>query len=296
MIVMKFGGASLSDADTMMKLVDIVDRYHKKHGVVVIASAMFGVTDQLFEIGELLKAKKLDDALAVLDDIEKKHFSALKKVMRKNDSRAKIELIKTFSHLENFIRNISKKRITKARIDFLVSFGERLSIRVFAEALEKAGLPSYPVDASNILATTHDFGNAIPLPRNQQKHLDEIIPPLIDSRIIPVVTGYIGYSEDGCTTTLGRGGSDLTATFLANFLNAESVYLWKDVPGFYDKDPKKNADAQLFHELTYDKAEKLAMNGAKVIYFKAIEPLRKKKIPLFVKSYLDTDARGTKVS
>ncbi|OGK14431.1 hypothetical protein A3H80_04795 [Candidatus Roizmanbacteria bacterium RIFCSPLOWO2_02_FULL_37_19] len=295
---MKFGGAAFANGNNILNIAKIVKDYKKRNrDIVIVASAMEGVTDKLFLIGELLKKKQLKKALNILHIIKKQHISALKIVSRKEEGiRIEIEMIKLFSQLENYVKNISMKDITPARIDFLVSFGERFVIRLVTEALERSGVPAYPIDASNILATTHNFGNAIPLPRIKQNYLDQILTPLVKRNIVPVVTGYIGYSGDGCTTTLGRGGSDLTATFLANFLDAQAIYLWKDVLGFYNDDPHKNKKATLFEKLSYDKAEKLAKNGAKVVYYKAILPVRKKRIPIYVRSYLKPQERGTTIS
>src|SRR3989344_1709535 len=250
MIIMKFGGAAFANGNNILNIAKIVKDYKKRNrDIVIVASAMEGVTDKLFLIGELLKKKQLKKALNILHIIKKQHISALKIVSRKEEGiRIEIEMIKLFSQLENYVKNISMKDITPARIDFLVSFGERF------------------------------------------------LTPLVKRNIVPVVTGYIGYSGDGCTTTLGRGGSDLTATFLANFLDAQAIYLWKDVLGFYNDDPHKNKKATLFEKLSYDKAEKLAKNGAKVVYYKAILPVRKKRIPIYVRSYLKPQERGTTIS
>ena len=150
------------------------------------------------------------------------------------------ELINLISRLKNFIKNVSNKKITRARIDYIVSFGERLSSPIVANALEMCGMTAYPIDASFIIATNSRFGNAVPLYKESQQYINQILFPLIKNNVIPVVTGYIGFTHGGCTTTLGRGGSDLTAAYLANLLSANALYLWKDVEGFYSEDPHKN--------------------------------------------------------
>ena len=195
-----------------------------------------------------------------------------------------------------FIKNVSQKKITPARVDFIVSFGERLSCSVVVDALEMNGVIAHSIDASYIVATNNNFNNAIPLYKKSQHHINEILVPLIKNNVIPVVTGYIGFTHDGCTTTLGRGGSDLSAAYLSNLLGAEALYLWKDVSGFYDKDPNKNTQAIKCDKLTYSKAKSLAKKGAKIIYHKAVEPVRKKNIPIFVKSFLNPGDKGTIVS
>ena len=297
MIIMKFGGAAVLNGTQINNIAKIVSAYHKKEKIVIVVSAMGGVTDKLFEIGELLKKNKLNQVLKILDEIKKQHHGAVRFVaLSKRQVLLKVELIKLLSHLKNYIQNISTKEITPARTDFLVSFGERLSVRLLSEALIKASINAYPVDASNLIATTHVFTNAVPLPRVRQKYLDEILLPLIKGNVIPVVTGYIGYSGDGCTTTLGRGGSDLTATYLADFLGAKKVYLWKDVEGFFSDDPKKNPEAHMLKTLSYNEAQKRAKKGAKVIYYKALDPVKKKKIPIYIRSFLNPQHEGTTIN
>lgn len=293
---MKFGGSAISDGKQILKIAKIIKRFHEDEKIVVVVSAMVGVTDKLFFIGELLKKRKLKEAYKILDEIKKQHFEAVDLVpLPRRRVLLKVELVKLSSHLKNYIQNISKKDITPARIDFLVSFGERLSVRLLSEALIKIKVDAYPIDASNLIATTHVFSNAVPLARSKQKYLDEILLPLIQDNVIPVITGYIGYSGDGCTTTLGRGGSDLTATYLADFLNAKKVFLWKDVGGFYTDDPHKNVHTYLLPSLTYKEAQRMAKNGAKVIYYKALEPVKKKKIPIYIKSFIRPNLEGTKI-
>lgn len=294
MIVMKFGGASLSETKNIGKTCDIVATYAKKGKVVLVVSAMKGVTDQLYRIVNHLQSKKLSSALRILEHLKQLHMSTLSSVTDRPDGvKVEIELTKLFGLLENFIRNAAQKEITKAREDYIVSFGERLSSRIVAEALENNNLLAYPIDASYLMATTDQFGNALPISSKSKNPIKTVLLPLLNKNIIPVITGFIGFTHDGCTTTLGRGGSDLSAAFFANFLNASGLYLWKDVEGFYTNDPHKDKEARLYKKLSYRKAEMMAKEGAKIIYYKAIKPIQTKKIPLHVKSFLHPQAEGT---
>lgn len=294
---MKFGGAAVSNATGFKRTARLIKQYKKKDSVVIVVSAMNNVTDELFEVTKLLKKKQLKKSLRIIDRLETHHLNTLTKLGSKQKTiKTRVELIRLFNHLRNYITNLSRKRMTAARVDYLVSFGERASVRLLSEALESAGVSAYPIDASNLMATTHSFGNAVPLKRDKQLYLDEVLLPLLRNGVTPVVTGYIGYSGDGCTTTLGRGGSDLSASYLAYFLKATAVYLWKDVGGFFDKDPKRDKTAKYFPKISYSKAEQLAKNGAKIIYWKAIDPIRDKKIPIYVKSFINPRAKGTIIS
>src|SRR3989338_3735428 len=297
MIVMKFGGASLSNSQGIIKACRIIKNYSGKNKVILVVSAMKGITDKLYQVVELLKRKQLKKALAIYKEIKSSHFQALS-VIKSSAERVKLEseLINITSRLENFVKNVVHKEITPARCDFIVSFGERLSCPIIATALESTGLLAYPIDASLIIATNHAFGNAVPLYKKSQSHITKIIFPLINNGVIPVITGFIGFAKDGCTTTLGRGGSDLTASYLANLLNAKALYLWKDVDGFYTNDPHKDKNAKLMQHLSYKQAEKMAKDGAKIIYYKAIRPVEKKRIPIYVKSFINPSLQGTTVS
>lgn len=297
MIVMKFGGASLSTGSEILHTCKIVKNYRKKNKIILVVSAMKNVTDQLFEIVELLRKRNLREALERIEKIKTHHIKALQSFEPDSEAvKTEVEIIKLIGLLKYFVNNAINKEITTARIDYIVSFGEKLSCRIVAEALQQQGISAYPMDASFILATTGEFGNALPLYGKSQNSIKHILLPLIASNIVPVITGYIGFTHDGCTTTLGRGGSDLSATFLANFLDAKAVYLWKDVLGFYQEDPHKNKRAKLFKILDYEHAEKLAKKGAKIIYYKAIAPVAEKHIPIYVKSFLNPHSEGTTIT
>lgn len=297
MIVMKFGGASLSTGPDILNICKIVKNYAKKEKLILIISAMKGVTDDLYSVVEYIKNKKVKKAVDLIDSLKRKHMKALRSI-NPNPAAVKteIEIIKLINLLEYFVKNTATKGITAARSDYIVSFGERLSCRIVAEALEQINLLSMAIDASLVLATDDTFGNALPLYGKSQSHIQQILMPLIKNNVIPVVTGYIGFTHDGCTTTLGRGGSDLSATFLANFLHAKAIYLWKDVEGFFLTDPHKDKKAKLLRKLTYQRAEDLSRNGAKVVYYKAIKPAADRKIPIYVKSFISPDLKGSVIS
>lgn len=297
MIVMKFGGTSLSTAKGILSACKLIKKYSLNDQIVLVVSAMNGVTDELYRVVDEVKNKKLDEVLNRFTKIKEKHVQTLHEIDR-SPQAAKVEcdLINLISRLENFVKNVVVKEMTTARSDFIVSFGEKLSCLLLADALESVHISSHPIDASFIIVTTHRFGNAVPLYKTSQEHIKKILYPLIQNRIIPVVTGFIGSTTDGCTTTLGRGGSDLSAAYLANLLNANKVILWKDVNGIYTNDPHLDTKATLLDKISYSKARNMAKNGAKIIYYKAIDPVKKKHIPIYVKSFINPELPGTVVS
>lgn len=294
MIVMKFGGASLSNSEGIIKACRIIKNYLAKERIALVVSAMKGVTDQLYDVAHFLKEKNTKQALKNLDEIKLQHIEALNVIPSKTKAvKVESELFIILTRLENFIKNVAKKEITLARTDYIVAFGEKLSCPIVAGALEARSMLAHPIDASYLIATNHSFGNAVPIYKKSQNHINDLLLPLLRNGIIPVITGFVGFAKDGCTTTLGRGGSDLTAAYIANLLNAKALYLWKDVDGFYTNDPHKDAQARLLKHMTYKKAEKMAQDGAKIIYYKAIKPVEKKHIPIFIKSFKNPGATGT---
>lgn len=294
MIVMKFGGASLANVENIEKTRRLVASYSKKDSVILIVSAMKGVTDELYQVVHHLTNNDLSSALAIVEKQRKRHIATLQSVSHRRERfKTQVELHKLFEQLTFFIKNTVKKGISPAREDYIVSYGERFSCRLIAEALEAQRLLSYPIDASLLLYTNKQFGNAEPLFGKKQVLLKDMLTPLLKNDIIPVITGFIGLSVDGCTTTLGRGGSDLSASFFAHFLDAKKIVLWKDVEGFFTADPKKDKNAKLFGTLPYKKARELAKNGAKVVYYKAIDPAENKRIPIHIKSFNDPERNGT---
>lgn len=297
MIIMKFGGASLSTAEGILKACKLIREYSVGERMVLVVSAMKGVTDELYLVVDEVKNKKTDEALRRLAKIKEKHIRTLREIdKRAQVAKVECDIINLMSRLENFVKNVVVKEMTTARSDFIVSFGEKLSCLLVADAMESVKISSHPIDASFIIVTTHRFGNAVPLYKTSQGHIEKILYPLIKNGIVPVVTGFIGSTPDGCTTTLGRGGSDLSAAYLANLLNASKVILWKDVNGIYTNDPHLDAKATLLSKISYYKARNMAKNGAKIIYYKAIDPVQKKHIPIYVKSFLDPEGIGTVVT
>ncbi len=293
MIVMKFGGASLADSSDILRSVEVIKNYSRNHSVILVVSAMKEVTNQLYDIAENVKKKRLKKALQRIDGLKRAHITTLYKLQSAQPAITESKLVHLFSRLDNFIRYIAKHQITEAQIDFIVSVGERLSGNLMAESLNAQGITACSIDTSYVIATDDSFGNALPLPQKYQTHIQDILCPLINSNIIPIVSGFVGFAPDGRITTLGRGGSDLSASYLAYLFDAHGLYLWKDVNGIYSDDPHRNINARFHKKLSYDQAARMAKNGAKIIYHKAIHYVKKKKIPIYVKNYKNPHLPGT---
>lgn len=297
MIVMKFGGASLSNTENINNVCQIVKEYLLQNKVILVVSATKGTTDKLIKISEYLTNGEKGKALNLAEKIGNDHRELLQNIGNTANTiqtEHKLEIL--LSGLQKFISHFNNEVIMLDQSDFIISLGERLSCLLVSLALQTNNIASQPIDTSKLLATNDKFGRASILSKNKQTKLTQTLLPLIAKDILLVVSGFIGFAPDGRITTLGRGGSDLTAAYLAAFLNAKKLYLWKDVDGFYTDDPNKNNCAQLLHKISYEKAEKMAKNGAKILYHKAVNHVEKNNIPIHIKSFLSPTVAGTIIS
>jgi aspartate kinase len=179
--------------------------------------------------------------------------------------------------------------------DYVVSFGERFSAVLLASALNKENTLAQPVDSAKVIVTTNKFNNARALIPQSIKQAHKILRPLLERNKIPVITGFYGATEEGIVATLGRGGSDYSATILAHVLDAKQVILWKEVNGVFSEDPKINKNAQFLPELSYEEALDLARKGAKILHPEAMLPVSSKAIPVWVKNTFNPKCIGTKI-
>lgn len=293
----KFGGASLADAEAVRHAVAIV-RGLPPGPTVVVVSAMAGVTDRLLALARsAMQSRALDtDALAAL---RRQHEAAIRAVTRTAASRRALTaaLDESLAELRALLEGLRVVReFTPRTSDHVVARGERLSALLVAGALADAGHPVRLVDALELVVTDGTFGNAAPDFAATDRRARHVLGPLLARGITPVVPGFLGAAPGGELVTLGRGGSDLTATLLARALGAASVSLWKDVPGFLTADPRTVADARVIPQLHAREAAELAYYGAKVLHPRALIPLKRRRIPVFVRPFADPAAPGTEVS
>jgi aspartate kinase len=285
MIVMKFGGSSVADADRIRHVASIIKAYQDKRPVVVL-SAMGDTTDHLLEAAdEAVKGKVNIDGVAELHRTTAKELGV--------DDSAVEELLKELTQLLTGISMI--KELTKRTRDYLVSFGERMSVRMMSAYLEKQGIPATYYDAWDIgMVSDSNFMSA--------ELLDEVwetIPAHLGvyrdgvTNSIPIVTGFIAKDKNGSITTLGRGGSDLTATMIGAAMQAEEIQTWKDVDGIMTTDPRICRDAKPVPEVTYEEAQELAMFGAQVLHPRSMLPCRRTGTPVRVKNSYNITSPGS---
>src|SRR5438270_1999081 len=294
----KFGGASLADAAAIRHAVGIV-RAQRPDALVVVVSAMGGVTDALL------------DGAAHAARGDASHVRAAAEALRAQHAAAAQELVPAGARLEELLRLIGEafaeleqvagglgvlRELTPRTTDYLAARGERLSARLFAAALDAAGCPAAYVDATEIVQTDGTFGGASPDLRRTERSARKALRPLLARGTVPVVPGFLGAAPDGQVATLGRGGSDLTATLLARVLGAREVSLWKDVPGLLTADPRIVPDARVVPQVHVREAAELAYYGAKVLHPRALIPVIKRNVAIRIRPFADPTSLGTEIS
>jgi len=293
----KFGGASLADAAAVRHAAALIAA--QKGRRLIVASAMGGVTDALLE-GSRRAAD--GDAGALRETaqlLRSRHVEAARAVVKDRARRGALEaaILEMTDELEHLARGLAVLReLTPRTSDYIVARGERLSARLLAAALVEAGVRAEYVDATEVVHTDEQFGGAAPDFAATERATRERLTSKLARGIVPVVPGFLGRAPSGHVATLGRGGSDLTATLLARSLKAAQVTLWKDVAGFLTADPRIVSDAHVIPQLTPREAAELAYYGAKVLHPRSLIPLSDRNIPVRIRPFGDPDFAGTEIS
>jgi aspartate kinase len=296
---MKFGGTSLANASRMKNAARIIQRYSPGNKIVVVASAIGETTDQLIEIAELAKKGNLQQARKLLSKIQSSHLRIARMVAGRGETRDLVSrLDQLISELERTVEGIAHLReLTSRSRDYLLSFGERLSTPILAATMSALGLRTRALTGAEAGITTDDnFGEAKPLMEITYHQAHQRLDPLWSRRVVPVVTGFIAATVDGSITTLGRGGSDYTATLLAAALGADEIWIWTDVDGLMTADPRIVKNAILLQHISFGEALELSYFGAKMMHPRALQPAGQKKIPVRIKNSSRPARNGTLVS
>jgi aspartate kinase len=292
MIVMKFGGTSVGSAERMREVAKIVAETARHHEIVVVTSAMAKVTDLLVEASANAAARDTAKLSQVLSRLRAIHTTAAEELGSPTDT-----IDRLIDELEHILVSVSALgELTPRAIDLIISHGERLSIHLVSAAIAAAGPRAEAVEASELIVTTDHFGDARPVLADTRTKTLRRLGPVLQSGAIPVVTGFMGATPQGVITTLGRGGSDYTATILGYALDAAAVWIWTDVDGVMTADPRIVPDARTIDELTFNEAAELSYFGAKVLHPLTIVPAAIKSIPVFIKNTFNPGAPGTRVS
>lgn len=298
-VVMKFGGTSVEDADAMKRTASIV-RGRRERGLrpVVVVSAMAKVTDQLLAAATAAGRDDRAGAVGIAVRLRERHLmTASELVSGERLTGLANELNHEFDALEDLLRGIAAVgELTPRTNDLVVSFGERASSRMVAAAFAEAGMAGVHVDARNCIVTDSNYGKACPLEGAIEERLRTAVLPLVESGLTPVMGGFIGANEEGITTTLGRGGSDYTAALVGGGLHAGAIEIWTDVDGIMTTDPRIVPEALRVKTISFEEAAELAYFGAKVLHPATILPAVQKSIPVWVLNSRNPANEGTKIT
>ena len=299
-LVMKFGGTSVGSADALVSAAQIICNAKKDWArVVVVTSAMSGVTDLLLQSASLAAQGKLDSLAEAESTLRQKHFSALDSLVKDETLReqTKIEinsLILALIDLCNAIAVIGEA--SPRALDAVASLGERMSVRLLAAVANEAGIKAEWIESAEFVVTNAHFQNANPDFRVTTEKTRAALNPILDAGIVPITTGFIGATPDGIVTTLGRGGSDYSAAIIGKALPADEVWIWTDVDGVMTTDPRIVKEAQTLAEISYGEIAELAYYGAKVLHPKTIRPVVEAGIGLRICNTFNPTHAGTRLT
>ena len=295
---MKFGGTSMGSAERMKVAAGICSEQASKRPVVCVVSAMAKVTDLLLDSLRKAEAGDRADLDINLKALRERHTAACNELLPEGAPRVAVlgevdMLLSEFGRIANGVLMLGER--PPRSIDEAIAIGERLSAVLLAAYLESEGIRAAATNASRVIVTDAVFGNASPLMDATRERCVALLLPMLKQGVMPVITGFNGATANGRPTTLGRGGSDFSASILASALDASELWIWTDVDGIMSTDPRVEPTARVLDEVTYNEAAELAYNGAKVLHPRTLAPLEQKKIPVWSKNSFNLAAPGTKI-
>jgi aspartate kinase len=298
---MKFGGTSVGTGENIRRVAKIVAGNVKKNcRVVVVVSALAGITNQLVDEADQARKKDEKQIQEFTRKLVEKHVATAMEAIDDNDIQKEVEQVikKTVSALEKVLTGICYVgEITPKSKDYVMSFGERLSAPIVWGALRDLKLQTEFFTGKEAgIVTDANFGEASPLMNVTTHQVKERLEPLLEKNVVPVVTGYTAATQDGVVTTLGRGGSDYTATILSVALAADEVWIWTDVDGIMTTDPKIVKSAKMLPQLSYGEAAEMAIFGAKAMHPSALEPVTDAHIPVRIRNVFNPENHGTLIT
>lgn len=297
-LVMKFGGSSIGTTDALTQVLSIVLHEREQWDrLVLVVSALEGVTDGLIEAAHLAQLGQQRGYRRIVANLRTRHLALIDELPLGTTERAVLyaDIDRLLFEMLDIYQGMAQiaSKVTPEAIDATIGVGEKLAARIVAALLRQNNLRSVALDTTSLIVTDDVPGNAsanLPLTRIQ---IAQNLLPLLERSIVPVVTGFIGATSTGKPTTLGRGGSDYTASVMAVCTNASEIWIWTDVDGMMSADPREIADARVIPSLSYDEAAEMAYFGARVLHTRMIDPLRDDKIALRVKNVYKPQQIGT---
>ncbi|MCM3901246.1 MAG: aspartate kinase [Pyrinomonadaceae bacterium] len=297
--VMKFGGTSVGNGECIARAAEIIAAAAREGSVVAVVSAMSGVTNRLVETARRSEQGDANAGNELADILRQQHLQAIETLIQGQDSRER--LVEQTEQIINEVRDLCRgssllRELTPRTLDAISSVGERLSARLLAGALSELGLKAVAVEATEVIVTDNAHGQAEPLMTGTRERASARLQPLLSEGTIPVVTGFIGATAAGMLTTLGRGGSDYSATILGAALDASEVIIWTDVDGVLTADPRLVSEARTLREISDNEAAELAYFGAKVLHPKTLRPVAEAGIPVWIRNSFAPERHGTKIT
>jgi bifunctional aspartokinase / homoserine dehydrogenase 1 len=296
---MKFGGTSVGDATCIRRSAEIAANASREHSVAVVVSAMSGVTNRLIDAAHQAKRGDRDAGKTLAEALHRQHFEALATLVSNEESRMQVQ-----HRIEEILGEGSRlyegtallRELTPRTLDSISSLGERLCAPLVSAALCDLGVASCAVEATELIVTDSFHGGAEPQADATRQRSQARIGPMLSAGQVPVVTGFIGATADGVLTTLGRGGSDYSATILGAALDAAEIIIWTDVEGVLTADPRLVSEARTIPEISYREAAELAYFGAKVLHPKTLRPVLPAGIPVWIRNSFAPEKPGTKIT
>src|SRR3954469_4945331 len=298
---MKFGGTSMGSAERMQVAASLISAHSSERPVLVVVSAMSKITDLLLDT---LRRAEVGDRSGVASNLQmllERHVTACTRLFANAEepeygrvaASSVDSLVAEFRRIAHGVLMLGER--PPRSVDEALSIGERLSSLMLANFLMSRAIQAEAVNAAEIVVTDAVFGNASPRSEATRERCIARLRPLLQAGIVPIVTGFNGATEDGRPTTLGRGGSDFSASILSAALDAAELWIWTDVDGIMTADPRLVSDAAVLDEVTYAEAAELAYNGAKVLHPRTLAPLAEKKIPVWSKNSFAPEKPGTRI-
>jgi len=294
-VAFKFGGTSLLGAKRMLHAAGLVKSAARTSRVVVVVSAMKGVTDQLLVLARLVDSGNLAEAKRKADALLRLHADVLSELLLDElDHQHVWHDLRLLGR--DLLHEVSaRSHLSEVLHDSLASFGERFSARLFAAALDACDVPAVPVTSSEFVLTCDTFRDAKPVMEETRQRGRDVLHPLLESGLVPVVTGFVGATRDGRVTTLGRNSSDYSGAIIAHVVDAEELVIWTDVDGVFTANPNESSEARLLHQLSYGEAHALAAAGAKVLHAEVLPLAAESEMVVWVRNTFKPEFRGTRI-
>ncbi len=288
-VLSKFGGSSMADAIAIRRSAALA----KKQGsVVVVVSATHGTTNQIIALIDLALKSSWEEAEKHYQEIKIKHLHIIEDM--KSSQEMKTTVLSLLQEMETIAKGVNLlKDCSLKAMDTVLSLGERISSAFMTDAMNEVGTKAVYFDIRKVLKTNDQFGQALPNIQDTKTAADMHMKSLLENGNVLVTQGFIGATEEGLTTTLGRGGSDYSAALIAEAIDADVIEIWTDVAGVATTDPRICENAKPIDEITYQEAAELATFGAKVLHPTTLWPAMRKNIPVFVGSSINSEERGT---